>query len=1370
MKVRFDGLDVTAMVAYVQRTLTGRRVVNVYDGTSSSSGSANEANTSGSGSGSGGSVYVLKLDAVGNDNSHTNKNTTTTNNNNNNPVEDGNNASKSFLLLESGIRFHPLSHFTSESPMPSPFCAKLRKHLRGLRLEQVQQIHTDRVVLLQFGVGPSRHYVILELYAKGNVILTNGEYRILAVLRSHVYFNNDGVSEGNDRTNHKRNNHDDDDTLREGKQGGGNTITNNINTTTREKVAVQVNHIYPVSYATASSTLSLCNTQENDNDGQGILGSFETRRTWLDEQFQSSSSTSTTSNTTTINATSTKKKKSGVLTLKTLLLKPSSGVSQLGPALLEHCILMAGLAPHEPLLHINHTNNHKQPPLSEEQWNTLRKTLQTEGPRILQGLQEAALTDTPGYILYQPREQPNQESKDAHFSNKQRTNNNDDDDDDKNDHGNNTSDLPHADKILQDFLPHLLKQHESLPRIEYSTFAAAVTDFYIHLVTQKRHLKALAAERAAHDKLERVRRDQQERLLALERDQGLLEQQARAVQAHAQIVDQALLVINSALGSGMDWHQLETLIQVEQQQNQNPVAMIIHKLELEHDAMILRLPVGPGITTRITAIGESESSSAGKQDAGTDSTPASLEKLDVRISLKDSAFANANALFAKYRASKEKAAKTIEASTKALKAAEDSAKRQLLEAQTKNKLVLAPAVHRKPAWFEKFLWFITSDNYLVLGGCDAHQNELLVKRYLRAGDAYLHADVHGAASCVLRAKRRRRKDGKTEPLPLSEQALREAGNFTICRSSAWTSKMVTSAWWVEAHQVSKTAPTGEYLTVGSFMIRGKKNFLPPSQLEMGLAVLFRLGDDDSIARHKNDRRDFALMALEEDETVEDVNAAVKRGKNDRDSTHEGEDMIEDQGELPEVALSYPGNNGSVTSGVVESESPGSDTPAEQISDQSSVHDGQGDASDGGENDGDSIVDNEAVDGLLDDGNSSDKDLTCDHSVEDANDSGGKRRGLSVRERKLIKKYGSIEAAEDILGGSIGKTENAQRKAASSTSEGKNQSQGGATTRGKKAKLRKAKKKYGDQDDEDRKLAMLALQGGEKAKRKTGRGKENLTMSQKKVAAETAALLLKDSSKVASQLPEKVQSILADCVMVAPNDSNNQNNSLPEVRWDKFDASTLEQLMTLDSMEAQLAAANRLRDLKKTVRIDNFSASLGGIIRAIKKHGHTSIDTAIKNQNSPDKSKRKTRGEKKEELAKWKDSLADEGIDDADMDDDAIDDTLELSKLTAKPVAEDLILFAVPVCAPYHTLSQYSYRVKLTPGNMKRGKAAKQCLDILTKSDTAKTSPAAARQIDLIKKVNENDWVKVICADVKISAAGASKAVKKQKMSSKKGKK
>ena len=50
--------------------------------------------------------------------------------------------------------------------------------------------------------------------------------------------------------------------------------------------------------------------------------------------------------------------------------------------------------------------------------------------------------------------------------------------------------------------------------------------------------------------------------------------------------------------------------------------------------------------------------------------------------------------------------------------------------------------------------------HVVLSGRDAQQNELIVKKYLRKGDAYVHADLHGASSCVLRNPR-----GAGSPLP-----------------------------------------------------------------------------------------------------------------------------------------------------------------------------------------------------------------------------------------------------------------------------------------------------------------------------------------------------------------------------------------------------------------------------------------------------------------------------------------------------------------------------------------------------------------------------------------------------------------------------
>ena len=137
------------------------------------------------------------------------------------------------------------------------------------------------------------------------------------------------------------------------------------------------------------------------------------------------------------------------------------------------------------------------------------------------------------------------------------------------------------------------------------------------------------------------------------------------------------------------------------------------------------------------------------------------------------------------------------------------------------------------------------------------------------------------------------------------------------------------------------------------------------------------------------------------------------------------------------------------------------------------------------------------------------------------------------------------------------------------------------------------KKYADQDEEDRELAMLALQGGEKSQKKKKTSKRDAIVSEKQqqVAAETVALLVKDASTVAEQLPDEVRSILAECVTVrSPNEKDDEAGA---VRWDKFDADTIEQLLGLEPVDAQVAAAGRVLELKRTTRVDNFSACLGG---------------------------------------------------------------------------------------------------------------------------------------------------------------------------------
>lgn len=42
-----------------------------------------------------------------------------------------------------------------------------------------------QIILFQFGLGSNAHYIILELYAQGNILLTDSEYTVMTLLRSH---------------------------------------------------------------------------------------------------------------------------------------------------------------------------------------------------------------------------------------------------------------------------------------------------------------------------------------------------------------------------------------------------------------------------------------------------------------------------------------------------------------------------------------------------------------------------------------------------------------------------------------------------------------------------------------------------------------------------------------------------------------------------------------------------------------------------------------------------------------------------------------------------------------------------------------------------------------------------------------------------------------------------------------------------------------------------------------------------------------------------------------------------------------------------------------------------------------------------------
>ncbi len=138
------------------------------------------------------------------------------------------------------------------------------------------------------------------------------------------------------------------------------------------------------------------------------------------------------------------------------------------------------------------------------------------------------------------------------------------------------------------------------------------------------------------------------------------------------------------------------------------------------------------------------------------------------------------------------------------------------------------AAARRSLWFEAFRWFVTSEGLLVVAGRDAASNDRVVKRYLRPGDVYLHADLQGAASVIV-------KHSADPRVPVGEASRREAGQFAVAFSKAWRAGLASaSAFWVEPDQVSKAGASGEFVARGAFVIHGTKNFLRDLPLELGI--------------------------------------------------------------------------------------------------------------------------------------------------------------------------------------------------------------------------------------------------------------------------------------------------------------------------------------------------------------------------------------------------------------------------------------------------------------------------------------------------------------------------------------------------------
>jgi len=726
---------------YLVQNLTGCRVANVYD--------------------LGPRIYLIKLGAAD---------------------------KKYFLYIESGSRIHTTRFEREKNAMPNGFATKLRKHIRGRKLDAVRQLGRDRVVILTFGTEERAFHLIIELYDKGNIILSNFEYRIVACLRPH-----DDIRVRNifplqaSRTGPK---------------------------TERADIAASLLHRWNELNAPVKDDPNATPAQMRKRKKAKAKKKRSSVIDWFVPMLQASQ-----------------------LMAKCCLLQAEPEFDlemQIKDALDGESVdatfldiferawdIFETYAVHEKDEHPGYIVLKKQKKKEEAKVGIAK----IKGPRRKEQKEIISIDDTTGASVIALKSDPTKAAAPKIVDLDAKS--------EKEDSKKEAEPEPPLEEefelVYDNVIPFLPDCIDDALLKQFETFDEAVDDFFSQIESSRLDLKASKVEKTALSKLARAEKQHTDRVEDLNSSMEKNAFYARLLEDNMETVDECICATNDLVWQGEDWHKIALRIK-EQKSLGNPIAKYIVDLDLHNNNIVLSLPYDE---KDVEEEEEDSDSSFGDEKESV--------YYRVKVNLALTAMQNAGAYYGKRKQNRVKREKTKGASSKAVKAAKRKLKKDLESAEEVARIEKMRRTH----WWEKFYWFISSDNYLILGGHDAQQNELLFKKYFDVQrDIYVHAQIHGASTVII-------KNPSGEPIPST--TLNEAGWFCCCRSKAWKTKVPVQSYWVYGNQVSKTPNTGEFLPTGSFVIRGKKNFMPAQPLIMGLALLFFIDDESYNRSHTQDR-------------------------------------------------------------------------------------------------------------------------------------------------------------------------------------------------------------------------------------------------------------------------------------------------------------------------------------------------------------------------------------------------------------------------------------------------------------------------------------------------------------------------------------
>lgn len=336
-----------------------------------------------------------------------------------------------------------------------------------------------------------------------------------------------------------------------------------------------------------------------------------------------------------------------------------------------------------------------------------------------------------------------------------------------------------------DAAPFPLKKYSGHNMMEMGTFNDALDEYYAKTMLKGGVEKSKDAYEREIANLKRILQEQEENLRELTDKVKVYRQIGDKIYSHLYELDSLISRIMNEKRCGKDWDEISEIVLKEKE---NSVVPSIYFESINPRTLTFQV---------------------------------SVDSQTFDLNLKMSAQRNA----AEYYERAKKIGDKIKGLEKAIEQTKERIEK--VRAEELEKEAAAPTaipVRRRREWYEKFRWFFSSENFLVLGGRDAATNEILIRRYMEPHDLIFHADIPGSPFVVIKTQ------GKTP-----EKTIKEAAQFTASYSRAWKEGLrAVDVYWVKPEQVSKTPPSGEYLPRGSFMIYGTKNYVRNVTLEIAI--------------------------------------------------------------------------------------------------------------------------------------------------------------------------------------------------------------------------------------------------------------------------------------------------------------------------------------------------------------------------------------------------------------------------------------------------------------------------------------------------------------------------------------------------------